>query len=73
MLAKGQGPVYVAGRIRPHGETNGKSGSLNKALDSFALGGWSSRQQGPVPGRQHGKVNPLLHACTLLRLDPFDR
>ena len=35
MAAKGAGFVYVAGRERPKGEVNGKSGNLNNVLSQL--------------------------------------
>ena len=32
MKGQGQGYVYVCGRSRPKGETNGKSGNLNNVF-----------------------------------------
>ena len=35
MQVKGQGYVYVAGRVRQPGEMNGKSGNLNNVLSQL--------------------------------------
>ena len=35
MQSKGQGHIYVAGRVRQPGEMNGKSGNLNNVLNQL--------------------------------------
>lgn len=45
MLAKGAGYVYVAGRIRPREEMNGKSGNLNNVLEHLY-------GDQPIPGNE---------------------
>lgn len=45
MASKGEGHVYVAGRVRPAGELNGKSGNLNNVLNQLY-------GTNPVPGNE---------------------
>jgi len=64
MQAKGEGYVYVAGRIRARGEMNGKSGNLNNVLAQLY-------GDLPIPGNEilcilDADMVHILPACALL-------